>query len=427
MNPSLVMRKRDYDSSFTSCIPSEGCYQRELIKLEREMDSKISEIANRVHNTTDLTISCVEDSLVAISEIRELLELSRAEFVERSRLREESCWLQHHISQYTAQSNLQVSKQMKALNHELLAYTRFPTPLIHLEWTSGNTCHVRTTYNPYTFRSRPIWANSSQGRRSHQLLKPHSIAIDSSSGHIYVADTETDRIQVYNSECVYLKSFTNESLDHPAYLLLQGAHLYIRCYQKLLKLDKNTGYEVSSRELVDRLKGLSIDTEGQIYSCDSASNIVYRFSSSLHHQDAIQFKPYTHTFQQSRSVVVGGSRKPRDLKFVNDSIYILFGDSPYPIQSFTKEGRFLRCVVSREQMEAAYHFLSVDRFGNILVTSPYVQKIKVFSSEGDLLCFIGTPGRSQPGELLTPRGIAVDPRGLVVICDEKLTYCLQAF
>ena len=414
------MRRECYASS-ADYIPSNSCYRRELIKVEKEMEKKKTEIIDRLSSETDLCISSVEDGCQALREIAELLESVRNEFEERFQLRDEAHWLQHNLSTCSTRSTHAINKHVKALNHELLTYMRFPTPHIHLVWTGGRTCRLHATHNPYTFRSRPVWAVSSQGRRQHQLLTPHSLAVDSTNGYIYVADIGTDRIQVFDSEGHYLKSFRNTSLNLPAYLVIHEGYLYVRCYAKLLKLDKLSGTEIHSCDLVDRLKGLAADTQGHIYSCHSATHIVFRFSPSLEQQNSIQLNPYTRPQQQTRS------RKPRDLKLINDSFYILFGDSPYPIQSFTKEGRFLRCVVSREQMEAAYHFLSLDLFGNILVTSPYVQKIKVFSSQGDLLSFIGTPGRSQPGELLTPRGVAVSPLGLVVICDEKVTNCLQAF
>ena len=413
--------KGECDTAPADYIPSDSCYQKELVKLEREMERKKKEIIDRLSSETELTVSCIEDGCTALIEISDLLESVRNEFQERFQLRDEAYWLRDNLVTYCTQSTHAINKRVRSLNHELLTYMRFPTPHIHLDWTGDSSCRLRTTHNPYTFRSRPVWAVSSQGRRQHQLLTPHSLTVDSTSGYIYVADIGTDRIQVFDSEGHYLKSFRNTSLNHPAYLVIHEEHLYVRCYDKLLKLDKQSGTEVQSCDLVDRLKGLAVDSQGHIYSCHSANNIVLRFSPSLEQQNSIQFSPYTRPLQQTRS------RKPRDLKLINDSFYILFGDSPHPIQSFTKEGRFLRCVVSREQMEAAYHFLSLDMFGNILVTSPYVQKIKVFSSQGDLLSFIGTPGRSQPGELLTPRGVAVGPLGLVVICDEKVTNCLQAF
>eukprot|EP00800_Vazella_pourtalesii_P009393 TRINITY_DN2365_c0_g1_i2.p1 TRINITY_DN2365_c0_g1~~TRINITY_DN2365_c0_g1_i2.p1 ORF type:complete len:420 (+),score=89.57 TRINITY_DN2365_c0_g1_i2:108-1367(+) len=408
-------------------IPSDVCYKRELLKLEEDAEKKNKEIIERLRNVTSLTTSHIEDSIAAMNTIADTMKLVRYEFDERARLRDEACWLQQSFSKLSNNSTHTINQRVRSLNHELLTFMRFPIPHLHLEWTADNTCHIHTTYNPYTFRSRPIWAVSSQGRRQHQLLKPHSLTVDPDNGNIYVADIEIDRIQVFDSEGSYLKSFRSKSLDHPAYLVIFENSLFVRCFEKLLMLDKRSGNEVQSLELEDRLKGLAVDIQGYIYSCDSASNIVYRFSPSLQQQESIQFKPYRHSFQQTKSRLVGASRKPRDLKLVNDSIYILFGDSPYPIQSFTKEGRFLKCVVSREQMEAAYHFLSLDMFGNILVTSPYVQKIKIFSNKGDLLSFIGTPGRNHPGELLTPRGVAVGPLGHVVICDEKVTNCLQSF
>ena len=418
--------KRESDTG-VCYIPSDVCYERELLKLERDAEKKKKEIIDRLRNVTSLTTSLIEDSITAMNTISDTMKLVRFEFEERSRLRDEACWLQQSFSKLSNNSTHAINQRVRSLNHELLTFMRFPIPHLHLEWTADTTCRIHTTYNPYIFRSRPIWAVSSQGRRQHQLLKPHSLTIDPNNGNIYIADIEIDRIQVFDSEGTHLKSFRNKSLDHPAYLVIFENSLFVRCYEKLLMLDKHSGSELQSLELEDRLKGLAVDIQGYIYSCDSASNTVYRFSPSLQQQDSIQIKPYTNSFQQTRSRTVGVSRKPRDLKLVNDSIYILFGDSPYPIQSFTKEGRFLKCVVSREQMEAAYHFLSLDMFGNILVTSPYVQKIKIFSNRGDLLSFIGTPGRNHPGELLTPRGVAVGPLGQVVICDEKVSNCLQSF
>ena len=413
--------KRECDTSLADFIPSDCCYQRELVKLEKEMEKKKKEIIDRFSSDTDLSISSLEEGCIALREIVELQNSVRNEFEDRFHLRDEAYWLYRSLSSCSTQHTHAINKHINSLNQELLTYMRFPTPHIHLNWTDGSSCRLHTTKNPYTFRSRPVWAVSSQGRRQHQLSAPHSLTVDPSSGYIYVADTGADRIQVFDSEGRYLKSFYNSSFNHPAYLVIHEQLLYVRCYDRLLKLDKLTGAEIQSCDLVDRLKGLATDTQGHIYSCHSASNIVLRFSPSLEQQSSIHLNPYTRPQQQTRS------RKPRDLKLINDSLYILFGDSPYPIQSFTREGRLLKCVVSREQMEAAYHFLSLDMFGNILVTSPYVQKIKVFSSAGDLLTFIGTPGRSQPGELLTPRGVAVGSQGLVVICDEKVNNCLQAF
>ena len=63
---------------------------------------------------------------------------------------------------------------------------------------------------------------------------------------------------------------------------------------------------------------------------------------------------------------------------------------------------------------------AVGEKGGIFVSDGYGNsRVHKFTSTGDLVTSWGSPGKGRPGEFHLPHGIAIDPKGRVLVCDRE--------
>ena len=120
----------------------------------------------------------------------------------------------------------------------------------------------------------------------------------------------------------------------------------------------------------------------------------------------------------------------RDIMVYREQIIVLFssgdGHHPDPIQVFSLDGALTRSVVPGSLIREASYFC-VDSYGNFILTDRTDNCIKIISQNGVLLQTVGVEGDKAPGQLNSPKGVAVDASGKIVVVDWKDNYKLQAF
>ena len=57
----------------------------------------------------------------------------------------------------------------------------------------------------------------------------------------------------------------------------------------------------------------------------------------------------------------------------------------------------------------------IDSFGNFIVSDRDDHKVEIISQDGTLIHTIGTGGMFDPGKLYSPRGVAIDNKGRIVV------------
>ena len=114
-----------------------------------------------------------------------------------------------------------------------------------------------------------------------------------------------------------------------------------------------------------------------------------------------------------------------DMKLAPSLFIVLFHMCPYPVQSFSRDGTLMHSIVSQEQLIGAGYFC-LDRHMNIIISDTFAHSIKVFNREGQLVATIGQEG-TEPGQFQSPRGIAINREGLIVVVDLKNSHRLQFF
>ncbi|KAI6652686.1 RING finger protein nhl-1 [Oopsacas minuta] len=120
-----------------------------------------------------------------------------------------------------------------------------------------------------------------------------------------------------------------------------------------------------------------------------------------------------------------GKSDVRDISFAQREFYILFDQTEYPIQTFSREGTLIRCVVQKDLLNEV-RFFCLDQQLHIIVTDGSTTQVKILSNEGKLIAQFGEKGPAA-GKFTNIRGVAVYDVGTIITVGEKDHNTLQAF
>ncbi len=221
------------------------------------------------------------------------------------------------------------------------------------------------------------WGTNGEGEGEFEW--PSGVAVDT-SGNVYVADTSNHRIQKFTSEGVFLTEWGNWG---------------------------------SGDGKFNEPRGVAVDGSGNVYVLDYVNQRIQKFTSQgaflkkwgrpgsgdgeFHYPGGIAVDP-----------VPGGG-----------NVYVAEDGDNHRIQKFTSEGAFLTKWGSWGEEDGQFEFpcgLAVDSSGNVYVTDPGNHRIQKFTSEGVFLKKWGTAG-SGDGAFDSPLGVAVDTSGNVYVVE----------
>jgi DNA-binding beta-propeller fold protein YncE len=204
-----------------------------------------------------------------------------------------------------------------------------------------------------------------------RLVKPYGVAV-SPSGKVYVSDTASRRVFVFDAE---RKSVTFIGDSGPT------------------KLAKPTG--------------IAVDPSGRLFVADATLNRVFGYAPDGTLAVAIG---HDGEFDNPAGIAIDG---PRQLVYIADTKkHRVFCYS-------TVDGSPVRAIGRRGSDPGEFNFptnIAVDSQGRLYVSDTLNFRIQSFDPEGKLLNVFGTLG-DTPGSLNRPKGIGVDADGHIYVAD----------
>ena len=158
--------------------------------------------------------------------------------------------------------------------------------------------------------------------------------------------------------------------------------------------------------------GIAIDAERyRIYVCEQENNRV-----QILKLNDLAF----HSF-------ISDLARPKDVKIRNKNIFVMDDGSPC-IHVYNEYHVQLRQLITYGedaiQVVRSYHF-TIDQGSNFLFTDDS-GCVSIFTKEGKFVHKIGKKGEGL-GELTSPRGIAIDAEGRVIVASRNPKHCIQFF
>ena len=254
----------------------------------------------------------------------------------------------------------------------------------------------------YSLKLRPVWYH--EGTGSSVIEYPRQLAIDTISGNIFVADRNTNKIQVFDNAGHYLYHIPTQI--GPTGLCLSDEFIFMSTDAlKIVKIKISNKKTVKSVGTEKWVYGMDISSD--IYGCEYDNRSVIVFDKNLKFLKRIPLKsPHftsdTHTYS---------------IRLYENNMYVMFGGSDYRLQVFSQDGQLIRGVIQRNDIKGSV-FFSLDQIGNIIVADYSRHQIKIFSNSGYLIHTISNDTLTEDQKLYRPLGISVDKQNNVVVAQE---------
>ena len=262
---------------------------------------------------------------------------------------------------------------------------------------------------------------SSEQKAPGEMNCPRGIAVHYKTEHIYIADEENNRVQVFTCNGDFLFMF-NEKMDQPRgicithnrVLVTQWGGHYIAMYEPEGKLIKRVGSKGSGEAQFNCPCGLAVsDRTNNVYVCDCYNYRVQIFTEDLKFHSILG---------------IGVFYQPRDIMVTRDRVFVLDESNPCMFV-FNSNHVLINRLITRggggKQTNNPYCF-DIDREYNIIMSDYWNHCVYVFNQQGEEIHKIGKKGQGI-GEFNYPYGIVLDNTGRIVVVCQKDTACLQFF
>ena len=283
--------------------------------------------------------------------------------------------------------------------------------------------HVKPVVPDYKTKQLPTaycCKKSSQQKSPGELNNPRSLAIHYKTGNVYLADTNNQRVQVFNYNGDYLFMFC-EKMNGPIGICVSQSKVFvtqynshcINMYELEGKLVKSVGSEGNGEAQFNQPLGLDVsDRTNNIYVCDFRNHRIQILTEELKYHsmlgiDLLEY-PYDVKVTRDRVLVLDESNP---CMFVFDSDHVL--TNRLITRGVGKQTNYPCCF-------------DIDREYNIIMGDFNNHCVYVFNQEGKQIHKFGKEGQGI-GEFYKPRGIALDNTGRIIVVCHKNTNCLQFF
>ena len=241
--------------------------------------------------------------------------------------------------------------------------------------SSGSWSGAEPISYSYQWQRCSTQALGSPGSANGQFERPGDVAVDS-SGDLWVADSDNDRIEEFNEQGEYLSQF---------------------------------GSEGSGAGQLSEPAALAIGPEGDIWVADTGNDRVEEFSPSgqyITQIDPLESEP-------------DYLEEPEGIAVDRDGDVWVSGTYEGELFEFNQEGQYLKTVGSKGSGAGQLgepEGIAVDSQGHVWVADWANDRVEEFNEQGEYLHQFGSAG-SGAGQLENPYGIAVSPNGDVWVGD----------
>jgi serine/threonine protein kinase len=259
------------------------------------------------------------------------------------------------------------------------------------------------------------------GNERGKFVHPKNIAI--SKGFIYVADTENNRIQIFDPFGNWFFAFdtskVNPPLQEPSSIVASENYIYALGSSPIpmLYMFDNRGNVIkvvagNAHPIVNfkTATSLAISAKGNIFLTDSESSKVMMFDSNLNYLKHFNLKGPAGENISPKVIAVDKHENMYILDYSQTKVYV-YNIVGVMTTSFGKRG------AAHGEMSLPKG-IAVDSNNNIYVADTFNNRIQIFNSKGDFLYTTGARGNA-PGQFSSPEGIAISPTDELLICDKN--------
>ena len=266
-----------------------------------------------------------------------------------------------------------------------------------------------------------IIATGKKGSAPGELEYHHGVAIHEGTHHIFVANRDNHRVEIFSETGEFISQLGVGQLSHPWGIAIHGDSIYVSCLDHTVSKFslaemchvKRIGGEGSNNGQFNHPRQLTTDPVGRVLIGDYLNNRICIHDSDLNHL---------------RNIVLQFMSQPFDVKVSCNRLYILCPHDNPCMHVLTLEGDKLHSLITcGEGMDVLRpSFFCLDPLHNLVLSNDAAHSFCVFSPEGNLLHTIGKEGHHE-GMFFFPQGVAITPNGRLVCVSWNKNYGLQIF
>jgi len=260
-----------------------------------------------------------------------------------------------------------------------------------------------------------------QGSVSGQLNVPTGVATDTKSD-VWVADTKNDRIDEYNAQGEYVKSFGYEGTGGGAFrephdvAVDSKGHVWVTdtANNRLEEFTEAGEYVrqagTTGSGVLKSPQGIAVDSSGNVWVADTGDNRVVEFNENGEYQR-----------EASKTVGLKALSEPLGVAVDKSGDVWVTDAKNYRVVEFSSTGSSLKEFGSKGKESGKFEAptgVAVDSEGNIWVSDTTEDRVQEFNSKDEYLTQFGSAG-SNGGQLKKPYFIAVDARGDLAVADSE--------
>ena len=400
---------------------------------------------SRAADTIETHINRTIDGLIAllnlrraqlIEQARDTREEKRAAQVARQEMQTQLTTARTHLLTYLKENPLQsVREKTVSEVEQKLTELRENTPAeTELRWQCdtrglsvsisllGEILQVPVGLPNYQTFQLPSVATGKQGTGPGELNCPHGVAIDSATNHIFVANGNNNRIDIFSETGDCLSQLGVGQLVTPWGIAIHENSLFVSGFWQHaiskfsltdFSLVRQIGSGGSGNGDFQYPRQLATDPSGNVFVADSGNDRICVFDTDLNHLRNIAHQAISH---------------PYDITVSHNRIYVLCPFENPCMLVLSLEGHMLHSLISRgDGMDVLKpFFFCLDKNNNFVISDEGTHCIRVFSPAGNLLHSIGREGHQQ-GMFYEPYGVAVDTNGRLVCVSCNDNFGLQIF
>ena len=392
-----------------------------------EMERRLVELVEQVEREKEKTRDTFQElhSMLVVREGALMRELDGVAVEARQELKEKREVLQE-LQEARESAEQKLKKNLRNLEDEIREELSKPLSVtwVEVEWKREQLGQsmvevskvVKMKERPlrtedYSLKLRPVWYH--EGTASSVIEIPQQLAIHTELKNIFVADGNTNKIQVFDNTGHYLYHIPTP--PEPIGVCLSDEFIFVTTSEgKLLKIQISN--KTAIKLVVIDNSGYGMDISNNIYVCELRNQSVCVFDMNLNFVNRISLKSphftsHTHTYS---------------IRLHENNMYVMFDGSDYSLQVFSQDGQLIRGVIPRSDIEYNF-FFSLDRIGNIIVADFLGHEIKIFSNSGRLIHTIFNDTLTKDQKLNCPTGISVDKHNNIVVATHNKKCCLISF